>query len=164
MVGHSNRKLLEQDANMEIIIREAQQNDALTIASFQQKMAMETENKLLDPEVVTQAVRAVFDDSSKGFYLVAELDSQVVGSLMVTYEWSDWRNCNMWYIQSVYVLRDYRGQGVFTELYARIVELASEAGTMFVRLYVEVDNKRAQKLYEKLGMKRMPYYMYDMKI
>ncbi len=149
---------------MEIRIRDGQLNDAPCIADFQQKMALETEHKRLEPDVVLPAVRSVFGDASKGFYLVAEVKDQVVGSLLITYEWSDWRNSNIWYIQSVYVEPDFRAKGVFSKLHARVVELALEANVMFVRLFVEVNNKRAQKTYERLGMKRMPYFMYDMKI
>ena len=149
---------------MNLQVRRGQIADAQTIASFQIAMALETEDKRLDPQVVLPAVRSVFDDDSKGFYLVAEIDGIVVGGLMITYEWSDWRNCDMWYIQSVFVQPQSRGRGVFSALYARVIEMAREAGTMFVRLYVEIENERAQRTYERLGMKRMPYYLYDAKI
>ena len=148
----------------EITIRDAKLEDSEFIADFQLKMAMETEEKKLDLEVVLPAVKKVFTDGDKGFYLVAESAGKVVGSLMVTYEWSDWRNCFMWYIQSVFVEKECRGKGAFTMLYNEVVARAKEAGVMFVRLYVETENERAQRTYEKLGMKRMPYYMYDVKI
>lgn len=146
------------------IIRHAQPNDAKSIAEFQVAMAMETENKTLDPENVLDAVSSVFDDGNKGFYLVADVDGVVAGSLMVTYEWSDWRNSNMWYIQSVFVQPEFRGRGLFGNLYRKVIELAKENDAMYVRLYVETENEKAQKVYESLGMKRMPYYMYDVKI
>jgi ribosomal protein S18 acetylase RimI-like enzyme len=149
---------------MNATIREATIEDAQSIAGFQIAMAMETEDKQLEPSIVEPAVRAVFEDSSRGFYLVGEIDRRVVGSLLVTYEWSDWRNCDMWYIQSLFVEKDYRGQGVFKAMYQRVIEMAKEKSAMFVRLYVEVDNEPAQRVYESLGMKRMPYYMYDVKI
>lgn len=149
---------------MSEIIRHAQPADAQSIANFQVAMAQETEDKKLDLENVVQAVSSVFDDKHKGFYLVAEIDGEVAGSLMVTYEWSDWRNSNMWYIQSVYVQPEFRGRGLFGKLYRKVVELAKEDQAMYVRLYVETENERAQKVYESLGMKRMPYYMYDVKI
>ena len=145
-------------------IREATIDDAPSIARFQVAMAMETENKQLEPAIVEAAVRAVFEDASRGFYLVGEVDGNVVGSLLVTYEWSDWRNCNMWYIQSLFVEANHRGQGVFKNLYQQVIERAKSNDVMFVRLYVEVENERAQRVYESLGMKRMPYYMYDVKI
>ena len=94
-------------------IRHATAQDAQSIADFQVAMALETENKKLDPDKVLVAVKSVFEDSQKGFYLVAEVDGQVVGSLMITYEWSDWHNGNMWYIQSVFVMAPHRGKGLF---------------------------------------------------
>jgi ribosomal protein S18 acetylase RimI-like enzyme len=145
-------------------IREATIDDVRSIAEFQVAMAMETENKQLDPSIVEQAVRAVFDDARRGFYLVGEVNGDVVGSLLITYEWSDWRNCNTWYIQSLFVETNHRGQGVFKNLYRQVIDLAKTKNVMFVRLYVEVDNQRAQKVYESLGMKRMPYYMYDVNV
>lgn len=149
---------------MSFTIRAAKPTDSKTIAEFQIAMALETENKTLDPQVVTPAVAAVFENSQHGFYVVAESDDRVIGSLMITYEWSDWRNGNMWYIQSVFVDKQHRGKGVFKNLYRHVIDLAKLAEVMFVRLYVETDNEAAQKVYESLGMKRMPYYMYDIKI
>ena len=149
---------------MSELIRHAVIADAQSIADFQVAMALETENKILDANKVIEAVSAVFSDPQKGFYLVANVDDVVVGSLMITYEWSDWRNCNMWYIQSVYVSPDHRGKGLFSKLYHRVIELAKEAKAMYVRLYVETENEVAQRTYEKLGMKRMPYFMYDVKV
>jgi ribosomal protein S18 acetylase RimI-like enzyme len=148
---------------MSITIRPASLEDAGKIADFQVAMAWETEEKKLDPQLVNTAVRTVFADTSKGFYLVGDADGEVVSSLLITYEWSDWRNCDMWYIQSVYVASQFRGQGAFKKMYQRVLDLAQEQGAAYVRLYVEVDNEKAQKAYESLGMKRMPYYMYDVK-
>ena len=139
-------------------------DDAAQIASFQVAMAMETESKVLSEETVLTAVRSVFSNSEKGFYLVADHDGDVVGSLLITYEWSDWRNSNMWYIQSVYVSPAHRRKGIFQRLYRKVLELAKEKDVSYVRLYVETENKVAQALYERLGMKRMPYYMYDVKV
>lgn len=149
---------------MSFQIRSATRDDASFIAGFQVSMARETEDKQLDASLVETAVRAVFEDDSKGFYVVAEAEGVVVASLMITYEWSDWRNSNMWYIQSVFVVEEYRSQGVFRAMYEFVMDRAREQNTMFVRLYVEVDNDRAQRVYESLGMKRMPYYMYDVRV
>ena len=153
---------------MSIQIRTGQPEDGRTIASFQVAMAKETEDKVLDPSIVEPAVEKVFKDPAKGFYVVATSEENdkpaVIGSLLITYEWSDWRNSNMWYIQSVYVTPDFRGKGVFKRLYQHVIELAKENDVMFVRLYVEVENERAQRVYESLGMKKMPYYMYDIKV
>ncbi|QEG23905.1 GNAT family N-acetyltransferase [Mariniblastus fucicola] len=145
-------------------IRFATAEDAESIADFQIAMALETENKTLCPDEVLTAVKSVFADTQKGFYLVADVDSEVVGSLMITYEWSDWRNCNMWYIQSVFVKPANRGKGLFSQMFHKVVELAKKENAMYVRLYVETENEKAQAAYENLGMKRMPYFMYDMKV
>ena len=146
------------------IVRDAEIQDANAIAEFQILMAKETENKELDSATVLEAVQSVFHDTGKGFYLVAEADGKVVGSLMITFEWSDWRNCNLWYIQSVFVESEHRGQGIFKALYQEVIARATAEKVMFVRLYVETENERAQKVYESLGMKRMPYFMYDFRV
>lgn len=145
-------------------IRIGKREDAPSIARFQVDMAMETEDKKLDVDTVTVAAQAVFDDPGKGFYVVAEIGGDVVASLLITYEWSDWRNFNMWYIQSVFVDAEHRGKGVYKAMYQFVMEMAKEDGPKFVRLYVEFDNEKAQKVYESLGMKRMPYYMYETKV
>lgn len=149
---------------MTVTIRKAVTADAATIAEFQLAMALETEGKQLELEVVGPAVDEVFANPSRGFYLVGEIAGEVAGSLMVTYEWSDWRNSNLWYIQSVFVRKEYRGRGVFKNLYQAVLEQARVQKAGYVRLYVETDNERAQKVYESLGMKRLPYYMYDIKV
>lgn len=115
----------------------------------------------MDKGVVKPAVEAVFDDTSKGFYLLAEIDGVVAGSLMVTYEWSDWRNYSIWWIQSVYVRIDYRRRGVYKSLYNEVKKLALAAGVKTIRLYVEKENTNAQHTYEALGMLKSPYLMYE---
>ena len=149
---------------MDYHIRAGQPKDIDVIAQFQIAMALETEDMVLDPEVVLPGVSAVFEDASKGFYIVAEAAGNVVGSLLITFEWSDWRNSNMWYIQSVFVTKPARGHGIFKAMYRDVVARAKEKSVMYIRLYVETENERAQKVYESLGMKRMPYFMYDAKI
>lgn len=123
-------------------------------------MAMETENKDLDVEIALQGVYSVFEDDSRGFYLVAELEGEVVGSLLITYEWSDWRNKPIWWIQSVYLVSVARSKGIFSLMFARVKEMASEAGAYDIRLYVEKENSHAQKVYQKLGMDDAGYFMY----
>lgn len=148
---------------MDVKIRAATIDDADSIAAFQVAMALETENKTLDNDIVLTATKQVFKDPEKGFYLVADVGGKPVGSLMITYEWSDWRNSNLWWIQSVFVTPEFRRQGIFQRMYAHIMEEARKNDVMFVRLYVETENAGAQKVYESLGMKRMPYFMYDIK-
>lgn len=143
------------------LIRVATIEDATFIAQFQIAMARETENRRLDPQTVDTAVRAVLQDPSRGFYLVNEVDGRVAGSLMITREWSDWRNTDIWYIQSVYVIPEERGKGVFRHLFDHVMNLAEQQQVKLVRLYVETENERAQSTYESLGMKRLPYYMYQ---
>ncbi len=144
-----------------MLIRIAQPTDIETIAQFQVAMAWETEQKSLAPEVILPGVKAVFEDAGRGFYLVVEIDQRVIASLLVTFEWSDWRNCNIWYLQSVFVELPYRGQGIFRGMYNWVVQAAKAAGTHVLRLYVETDNQRAQGVYESVGMQRLPYFMYE---
>lgn len=148
----------------EIVIDEGRFEDAAEIVAFQCRMAHETEDKILDKAVVTSAVTAVFQDPTKGFYVVARDGEALAACVLITYEWSDWRNSNLWYFQSVYVASEYRRRGIFSQIYSEVVNRAKKAGAMFVRLYVEKDNERAQRTYEKLGMTKMPYLMYDVKI
>lgn len=142
-------------------IRKAIREDASTIIGFQQNMAMETEGMKLDDSIIGPGVRSVFDDPSKGIYFVAEENSNVIASLMMTYEWSDWRNSNIWWFQSVYVLPEYRRMGVFRKMYEYIKSLAQEQGIPGLRLYVEKDNLNAQKTYESLGMDGEHYRFYE---
>nr|WP_225737690.1 GNAT family N-acetyltransferase [Dyella acidiphila] len=124
-------------------------------------MAWETEHKRLEHEVLARGVAAVFDEPRRGFYLVAERDGEPVGCLLVTYEWSDWRNGDFWWIQSVYVAPQARRGGVFRALYADVARRAGEAGAVGLRLYVETENLRAQSTYRDLGMEQCHYLMYE---
>lgn len=146
------------------VVRPAAETDAEKIIDFQIRMAWETEQKVLPRDRVDPGVRGVFADRSRGEYFVAEAETggPVVASLLVTTEWSDWRNTDIWYIQSVYVDTDHRGQGCFRQMYANVVEQAKQRNVRVVRLYVETDNAAAQSVYERLGMQRLPYYMYQM--
>ena len=143
-------------------IRIAQKDDAPALVEFNQAMALETEGKRLDSQILKSGVEAVFEDETKGFYLVAEEDGTIVGGLMITFEWSDWRDGWFWWIQSVYVLPDSRGRGVYASLYEFVKEKArDEKNVCGFRLYVEKENDRAQKVYERLGMDRSHYVMYE---
>ena len=145
-----------------IQIRQAVPADADHIAQFNINMARETESMDLDPEIIAAGVKAMLDNPGMGYYLVAEAEGRIVGSLMVTTEWSDWRNGVFWWIQSVYVIADYRRRGVYNKLYARVKELGQEAGNVCgFRLYVEKENKVAQSTYRRLGMERTCYDMYE---
>lgn len=147
---------------MNITIREARRSDAATIAAYNAAMAEETEGKALDPACVGPGVVALFDEPSHGRYWVAEDRGDIVGQLMVTYEWSDWRNGMIWWIQSVYVHPEWRRQGVFSALYHHVESLASDTpGVIGLRLYVEDNNLRAQQTYEALGMLKPGYLVME---
>ena len=142
-------------------IRLAAPDDAGTFIEFNQAMAFETEGKRLDPAIVDPAVRSIFTDPEKGFYVVAEDEGLVVGGLLVTYEWSDWRNAWWWWVQSVYIRPEGRGKRVYSQLYDFVKARAKDAGVYGIRLYVETENVHAQRVYEKVGMERSHYLMYE---
>ncbi len=144
-----------------ISIRKARQEDAPFITDFQQKMAWETEAMSLATGIIESGVKAVFSNPLLGQYWIAESDEHVVASLLITYEWSDWRNTNVWWIQSVYVLPSSRRKGIFRSMYRHIRGEAERAGIAGLRLYVETNNERARKTYESLGMKHEHYTMYE---
>ncbi len=147
----------------EISIRRAQLPDAESLVNFNQAMAFETEGKMLDTETITNGVRGVFADEKNGFYVVAEtFDGKIVGCLMITYEWTDWRDGIFWWIQSVYILPEFRGQSIYHRMSDFVKSTAQEAGNVRgLRLYVEKENFNAQKVYEKLGMTETHYLMYE---
>jgi len=151
-------KLIEMQ---NLFIREARIIDSETIISFQKMMAKETENMVLDHDTVKQGVHAVFADPHKGKYYVAEYRDEVIGSLLITFEWSDWRNSFLWWIQSVYILPAHRRKGVFKEMYRHIREIAVHNLVAGLRLYVETENRNAQKTYEAMGMTSNHYKMYE---
>ena len=145
-----------------IAVGRAATEDVAAIAQFNIAMAAETEDLALDPQTVHAGVAAVVSDDRRGFYLVARSDGKAVGSLMVTYEWSDWRNGNLWWIQSVYVVPSARKQGIFRLLYDNVISLAKQSGDAAgVRLYVEKDNRGAQEVYRKLGMSETAYRVFE---
>lgn len=146
-----------------IRIREAVSTDSKHIIDFQLKMAQETENLKLDKSVVTLGVQAIFNDPAKGTYYVAEGDGNVVGSLLTTYEWSDWRNGQVLWIQSVYILKESRGKKIYSKMYAYVKSKVEINSATFkgIRLYVDKTNESAQKVYQKLGMENHHYEMYE---
>jgi GNAT superfamily N-acetyltransferase len=146
-------------------IRIALDSDSSALVAFNQAMALETEGKRLDPLKIGPGVEAVFGDETKGFYVVAEEEGAIAGGLMVTFEWSDWRNAWFWWIQSVYILPEHRGKSIYSRLYEFVKEKARKRGNVCgFRLYVEKENIHAQRVYEKLGMESTCYLMYEEKI
>jgi len=146
---------------MSIQIRKAQSGDTAVVARFNCEMAQETEHLHLDADVVREGVAALVAGRGAGFYLVAEVDGEVAAQLLITYEWSDWRNADFWWIQSVYVDPKHRRKGVFRALYDHVRKTAPEEGACGIRLYVERDNNAARRTYEDLGLKETVYAMYE---
>lgn len=144
-----------------IVIRKGVPADASAIIDFQKKMAWETERMTLADKLITKGVEAVFEEPSRGQYYVAEADGKVIASLLITYEWSDWRNSNVWWFQSVYVLPQFRRQGIFRSMYEFIKNEAEKQDVAGLRLYVETNNSTAQMTYEYLGMRSEHYRMYE---
>ncbi len=121
-------------------------------------MAKETENKILNKKIVTKGVSEVLTDTTLGYYVIAKNKNTILGSLMITYEWSDWRSGMFWWIQSVYVEKEYRKQGVYKKMYSYIKDKALKDNSCTgIRLYVEQENKIAQSVYKKLEMKETNY-------
>lgn len=145
-----------------LLIRKATEADANTIMEFNIEMARETENKTLRRDEIEPGVKNLFTKPEYGFYLVAEDRGNAVASLMVTYEWSDWRNGIFWWIQSVYVRPGYRRQGVYRRMYEAIKRLGDNKPEVCgYRLYVEKENGIAQKTYKNLGMEETHYKMFE---
>ena len=144
------------------IIRNAGPDDISDIAQFNIAMAQETEERQLDPETIQSGVSDVIQNHAHGFYLIAERDQVAVGSLLITFEWSDWRNGTLWWIQSVYVKPEHRRTGVFKALYDAVIARAQAAKSVRgIRLYVEQENLDAQSVYQKLSMQKTPYQMFE---
>jgi GNAT superfamily N-acetyltransferase len=144
------------------VFRRAHAADLEPIVDFQLAMAWETEALRLDRTVCEKGVRAVFENPSHGVFYVAERDSRVVGVTLTTYEWSDWRNGVVWWIQSVYVLPEFRRQGVYSGIYAHIRGLAEADPTVRgIRLYVDRRNTPAQEVYTRLGMNGEHYQVFE---
>ena len=149
-------------APLDLSIRDAKAADAGTIARYNARLAEESEGMRLLPEIVGPGVEALLADPSRGRYWVAEADGRVVGQIMVTYEWSDWRNGSIWWIQSVYVAPEARRRGAYSALHRAVLDQARRAGDVCgVRLYVESANRAAQSTYERLGMHAARYRLYE---
>ncbi|MGY8689910.1 MAG: GNAT family N-acetyltransferase, partial [Verrucomicrobiales bacterium] len=125
-------------------------------------ISRETEDKELDAETLTRGVIRFLSQDHYGFYTVAEIDGEVAGSLMITYEWTDWRNGVIWWIQSVYVSAEHRRKGIYTALYENARLLAGDASDVrAIRLYMEKDNEVARQTYQKLGMQETYYRIFE---
>ena len=145
----------------DIKIRLASISDSSQIADFNCRMAEETENFILDPETALSGVTNLFKKPELGFYVVAIENNNIAGSLMITTEWSDWRDGIIWWIQSVYIRPEHRRKGIFRELYHFIKERAKENNIAGLRLYVEQNNNVAQRTYKSLGMLETSYKLFE---
>ncbi len=143
-------------------IRPAEAADLPVIAGFQLQMALETEALHLNEVVLRAGVEALFNDPSKGRYFVAQTSDEIAGSLLITYEWSDWRNQSVWWIQSVFVKSEYRRKGIYTALYDYVKNLAiNDDSVGGIRLYVDKTNLNAQATYRQLGMNGDHYQLFE---
>lgn len=150
----------------DLLFRDATRDDVPAIIDFQLAMARETEDLDLDREILTKGVNALFTDPSLGRYYIADYIADVkgraVGSLMITYEWSDWRNGMVWWIQSVYVHPEYRRRGIYAGLYAHIKKIVEpDPSVRGIRLYVDNRNASAQQVYARLGMEGEHYRVFE---
>lgn len=146
----------------EVLYREASPDDAGAIVEFQVAMARETEDVELDRGILSRGVAAVFANSSLGRYYIAEAGGRAAASLMITYEWSDWRNGMVWWIQSVYVVPELRRRGIYAGLYLHVKTIVdADAAVRGIRLYVDERNRQAQEVYARLGMNGEHYRVFE---
>lgn len=143
-------------------IRLSNKYDAPVIAEFQIKMAKETEGLQLDKNTVNNGVISVFRDPQKGKYYVAACKDEIIATMLITQEWSDWRNCWVYWMQSVYVLPEKRGLGIFKQMYEHILKQVNESNEVAgLRLYVDMKNLGARKVYTRLGMNGDHYQVFE---
>lgn len=148
--------------NTSVIVRRADTTDAKDLTRFNLELALETENKSLDSDRVLAGVHSLLRKPEYGFYLIAEKDGDTAGALMITHEWSDWRNGLFWWIQSVYVLPKYRRKGVYSAMHHTVRKMAKNHPEVCgIRLYVEKENQIAQQTYYSLGMEQTAYKLFE---
>jgi RimJ/RimL family protein N-acetyltransferase len=146
-----------------VSIRKSRPEDISTIVDFQQRLALESENFQLDGDTVAKGIKAMFDDPSRGVYFVAEVNGEIAGCHSITYEWSDWRNGMVWWLQSVYVVEKHRKNGVFRAMFENLKTLITNDPSLAgLRLYVDKSNARAQKVYQAMGMNGEHYSVFEL--
>ena len=145
-----------------ITVKEANPGDENVIVDFQLRMAKETEQIDLDRDIVNKGVNAVLNSPGKGIYFVAESGNKIIASLLITFEWSDWRNGNVYWIHSIYVLPEFRKKGVFKTMYLHLKNIAQkDKNIVGLRLYVDKTNTNARKVYEIMGMDGDHYMLFE---
>ena len=149
------------NTDLDLTITQGKASDIDAIVRFQADMAMESEGTMLNMDRLTLGVSSAINDEQKGIYLVARANGTPIGSLMLTREWSDWNNQWYWWIQSVYVMPEYRKKGVYKAMYATLKDMAQENGVSQIRLYADRSNLSAQKVYKSLGMHESHYLMFE---
>ena len=149
------------NTDLDLTITRGKASDIDAIVRFQADMAMESEGTMLDMDRLTLGVSSAINDEQKGIYLVARANDTPIGSLMLTREWSDWNNQWYWWIQSVYVMPEYRKKGVYKAMYATLKDMARENGVSQIRLYADRTNLSAQQVYQRLGMTESHYLMFE---
>ena len=149
------------NTDIDLTITQGKASDIDAIVRFQADMAMESEGTVLDKDTLTNGVTAAINDEQRGIYLVARANDTPIGSLMLTREWSDWNNQWYWWIQSVYVMPEYRKKGVYKAMYATLKDMAQENGVSQIRLYADRTNLSAQQVYQRLGMTESHYLMFE---
>ena len=141
--------------------RKADLDDAEIIAKNNLLLAEESENYKVDYNTTLKGVKSLIKDESKGFFVIAEENNKILGHMIVTFEWSDWHNKNTWWLQSVFVDQSCRKKGIFSEMLDHVKKIASNENVDVIRLYVHDENVNAIKVYEKKGMSKKPYYIYQ---
>ena len=145
-----------------ITIRKAEPRHIDVLIDFQQRLAMESENVVLNGDTLRKGMEAMFEDSRKGLYYIASDGDEVVGCHMITYEWSDWRNGMVWWLQSVYVKESHRKMGIFKMMYDNVITMIkNDPNLIALRLYVDKSNERAMKVYAAMGMDGSHYTVYE---
>jgi len=163
-LGFTGGGMGDYNPRIEFVIRQAKMVDRDVIAGFNAALALETEDLRLDLAVARRGVEAILRDPARGIYFLAERQGAVVGQALITYEWSDWRNGNFWWLQSVFVQKEFRAQGVFKALFSRVAaEAAAQKDVCGLRLYMERENHRAREVYRRLGMKETHYQVFERK-
>lgn len=148
---------------MAVAVRNAQAGDLEFIIDCNARLAQETEDRRLDPHILRAGVKRLLDADAEGRYFIAELEGQRAGQMMLTHEWSDWRNGYFWWIQSVYVVASARRHGVFASLFHHVEQLARATEDVCgLRLYVDRDNHAAQETYQRLGLARTAYEVMEL--